>query len=120
MRKVKQIRSMAGRNVDAETEFNGEEMPATSVRADQVLDSALADDDFDKAVWIAQAEYDHYYPDVVRRGSTRLSSRRAVVEEGDWIAGTGRADLSKSAGHGKLIYAMSKVGPKTASLEYRP
>ena len=29
-----------------------------------------------------------------------------LAEEGDWIAGTGGADLSKSAGHGKLIYAM--------------
>lgn len=29
-----------------------------------------------------------------------------MVEEGDWIAGTGGANLHKSAGHGKLIYAM--------------
>src|SRR6266566_24848 len=37
------------------------------------------------------------------------SIRRNIVElaeEGDWIAGTGGVDLSKSAGHGKLIYAM--------------
>jgi hypothetical protein len=37
------------------------------------------------------------------------SKRRNVVELaqlGDWIAGTGGADLRKSAGHGKLIYAM--------------
>lgn len=35
--------------------------------------------------------------------------RRNIVElaeVGDWIAGTGAADLGKSAGHGKLIYAM--------------
>jgi len=35
--------------------------------------------------------------------------KRNIVElakEGDWIAGTGGADLTKSAGHGKLIYAM--------------
>ena len=37
------------------------------------------------------------------------SKKRNIVElaeEGDWIAGTGGADLGKSAGHGKLIYAM--------------
>src|ERR1700722_17582207 len=30
-----------------------------------------------------------------------------MAEEGDWVAGTGGADLKQSAGHGKLIYAMS-------------
>ncbi len=37
------------------------------------------------------------------------SMKRNIVElaeVGDWIAGTGGADLRKSAGHGKLIYAM--------------
>ena len=37
------------------------------------------------------------------------TSKRNIVElaeVGDWIAGTGGVDLSKSAGHGKLIYAM--------------
>jgi hypothetical protein len=37
------------------------------------------------------------------------SKKRNIVEMaevGDWIAGTGGADLRKSAGHGKLIYAM--------------
>jgi hypothetical protein len=29
-----------------------------------------------------------------------------LAEKGDWIVGTGGADLRKSAGHGKLIYAM--------------
>lgn len=29
-----------------------------------------------------------------------------LAEVGDWIAGTGAADIRKSAGHGKLIYAM--------------
>lgn len=29
-----------------------------------------------------------------------------LAEVGDWIAGTGGTDLQKSAGHGKLIYAM--------------
>lgn len=35
--------------------------------------------------------------------------RRNIVElagEGDWVAGTGGADLKKSAGHGRLVYAM--------------
>src|SRR5260221_12084613 len=37
------------------------------------------------------------------------SKKRNIVEmaeEGDWIAGTGGADLGKSAGQGKLIYAI--------------
>jgi hypothetical protein len=37
------------------------------------------------------------------------SKKRNIVEMaevGDWIAGTGGANLDKSAGHGKLIYAM--------------
>ena len=33
-------------------------------------------------------------------------SPEQMREVGDWIAGTGGADLGKSAGHGKLIYAM--------------
>ena len=40
-----------------------------------------------------------------------------MAEEGDWIAGTGGADLSKSAGHGKLIYAM-RVDDKLPLAEY--
>ena len=37
------------------------------------------------------------------------TKKRNIVElakVGDWIAGTGGVDLVKSAGHGKLIYAM--------------
>jgi hypothetical protein len=37
-----------------------------------------------------------------------ISGRRNIVElaeKGDWIIGTGGSDLSKSAGHGRLIYA---------------
>ena len=48
------------------------------------------------------------------------SKKRNIVEmaeEGDWIAGTGGADLSKSAGHGKLIYAM-RVDDKLTLAEY--
>jgi len=40
-----------------------------------------------------------------------------VAEVGDWIAGTGGVDLSKSAGHGKLIYAM-RVVEKVPLREY--
>ncbi len=40
-----------------------------------------------------------------------------MVEEGDWIAGTGGADLTKSAGHGKLIYAM-RVDEKIPLADY--
>src|SRR4051795_10756509 len=48
-------------------------------------------------------------------------SRRNVVElaeVGDWIAGTGGADRRKSAGHGKLIYAM-RVDEIISLSEYR-
>ena len=40
-----------------------------------------------------------------------------LVKEGDWIAGTGGVDLGKSAGHGKLIYAM-RVDEKITLREY--
>jgi hypothetical protein len=48
------------------------------------------------------------------------SKKRNIVElaeEGDWIAGTGGADLKKSAGHGKLIYAM-RVDDKLSLASY--
>lgn len=48
------------------------------------------------------------------------SKQRNIVERakgGDWIAGTGGADLAKSAGHGKLIYAM-RVDKKIPLAEY--
>ena len=40
-----------------------------------------------------------------------------LAEVGDWIAGTGGADLRVSAGHGKLIYAMH-VEEKLTLREY--
>jgi hypothetical protein len=48
------------------------------------------------------------------------SIRRNIVElteEGDWIAGTGGADIQKTAGHGKLIFAM-RVDEKIPLEEY--
>ena len=48
------------------------------------------------------------------------SKKRNIVElaeEGNWIAGTGGADLGKSAGHGKLIYAM-RVDEKIPLADY--
>jgi hypothetical protein len=48
------------------------------------------------------------------------SKKRNIIElaeKGDWIAGTGGADLSKSAGHGKLLYAM-RVDKKLSLAEY--
>ncbi len=48
------------------------------------------------------------------------TKKRNIVEltqEGDWIAGTGGADLRKSAGHRKLIYAM-RVDQKIPLSEY--
>ncbi len=48
------------------------------------------------------------------------TKRRNIVEladVGDWIAGTGGADLKKSAGHGRLIYAM-RVDQKMPLSEY--
>jgi hypothetical protein len=49
--------------------------------------------------------------------STKKRNIVEMAEEGDWIAGTGGADLSKSAGHGKLIYAM-RVDDKIPLAEY--
>jgi hypothetical protein len=40
-----------------------------------------------------------------------------MAEKGDWIAGTGGSDLRKSAGHGKLIYAM-RIDEKISLAEY--
>lgn len=48
------------------------------------------------------------------------SGKRNIIEmaeEGDWIAGTGGADLNKSAGHSKLICAM-RVDEKISLQEY--
>lgn len=48
------------------------------------------------------------------------NGRRNIVElakEGDWVVGTGGADKRKSAGHGKLIYAM-RVDEKLTREEY--
>jgi hypothetical protein len=42
--------------------------------------------------------------------------RRNVVElarKGDWIVGTGGVDLRKSAGHGRIVYAMQVTDIKT-------
>ena len=50
----------------------------------------------------------------------KTGTRRNIVElaeEGDWIAGTGGVDLGKSAGHGKLIYAL-RVDEKITLREY--
>ncbi len=40
-----------------------------------------------------------------------------LAEPGDWIVGTGGADLTKSAGHHRLVYAM-KVDEKITRGEY--
>lgn len=40
-----------------------------------------------------------------------------IAEVGDWIVGTGGVDLKKSAGHGKIIYAM-RVDRKISLAEY--
>jgi hypothetical protein len=48
------------------------------------------------------------------------SKKRNIIEmaeKGDWIAGTGGANLTKSAGHGKLIYVM-RVDDKIPLAEY--
>jgi hypothetical protein len=48
------------------------------------------------------------------------ADRKNVVEQaeiGDWVVGTGGADLRKSAGNGKILYAM-KVTDKMTLQEY--
>lgn len=50
----------------------------------------------------------------------RPEVKRNIVEmakEGDWVVGTGGANRRKSAGHGKLVYAM-RVDEKLTRREY--
>lgn len=50
-----------------------------------------------------------------------LKKHRNVVElakKGDWVFGTGGADLRKSAGHGKLVYAMCVTAEPITRGEY--
>jgi hypothetical protein len=50
-----------------------------------------------------------------------LKKNRNIVElarKGDWIFGTGGADLRKSAGHGKLVYAMRVTAEPITRGEY--
>lgn len=51
------------------------------------------------------------------KSGTKKRNIVELAEVGDWIAGTGGADLRKSAGHGKLIYAM-RVDEKIPLAEY--
>jgi len=48
---------------------------------------------------------------------TRRPNIIELAEKGDWIAGTGGANLEISAGHGKLIYAM-RVDDKMPLADY--
>lgn len=41
-----------------------------------------------------------------------------LAEKGDWVIGTGGSDLRKSAGHGKLIYAMKVTNKLTLGQYY--
>jgi hypothetical protein len=50
-------------------------------------------------------------------GSEKRDNVVEMAKLGDWIAGTGGADLSKSAGHRKLVYAM-RVDDKIPLAEY--
>lgn len=51
-------------------------------------------------------------------GSSKKRNIVEMAEKGDWIAGTGGADLTKSAGHGRLIYAM-RVDEKMPLAQYQ-
>lgn len=71
-------------------------------------------------------DHDHGYAPNPEGGFCTLAKckygtkKRNIVElakVGDWIAGTGGVVLSKSAGHGKLIYAM-RVDEKIPLAEY--
>jgi hypothetical protein len=50
-------------------------------------------------------------------GSKKKPNIIEMANEGDWIAGTGGADIVKSSGRGKLIFAM-KVDEKIPLLQY--
>jgi hypothetical protein len=41
-----------------------------------------------------------------RKSSAKPKNIVELANEGDWIVGTGGADTRKSAGHGKIVYAM--------------
>jgi hypothetical protein len=52
----------------------------------------------------------------------KTTNRKNIVERaapGDWVIGTGGANLKKSAGHGTLIYAM-RVDEKLTSATVFP
>ena len=52
-----------------------------------------------------------------RKGSAKPSNVVELAEKGDWIVGTGGANLRRSAGHGKLVYAM-RVDKKLTREKY--
>ncbi|MDP2998203.1 MAG: hypothetical protein Q8N47_12005 [Bryobacterales bacterium] len=52
-----------------------------------------------------------------RKCPTKPRNIVELAEVGDWVEGTGGADKKKSAGHGKLVYAM-RVDKKLTREEY--
>jgi hypothetical protein len=52
-----------------------------------------------------------------RKGSAKQSNVVELAEKGDWIVGTGGANSRRSAGHGKLVYAM-RVDKKLTRQRY--
>ena len=72
-------------------------------------DKGFAPNPFHGICTLAQCKY--------RIDATRPRNLVEMAEVGDWIIGTGGANLNKSAGHGKLIYAM-RVAEKLTLEEY--
>lgn len=52
-----------------------------------------------------------------RKSSAKPKNIVELAEEGDWIVGTGGADKRKSAGHGRIVYAM-RVDKKLTREDY--
>jgi len=72
-------------------------------------DTGLAPNPYSRVCTLCRCKYRK--PGGTRRNIVELA------EEGDWVVGTGGADKRKSAGHGKLVYAM-RVDKKLTREEY--
>lgn len=68
-------------------------------------DNGFAPNPYHGVCTLAQCKY--------RKDKTKRRNLVEMAEVGAWIVGTGGADRSKSAGHGKLIYAMRVDGRLT-------
>lgn len=72
-------------------------------------DTGLAPNPYSRVCTLCRCKY--------RKCRTKPRNIIELADEGDWVVGTGGADKRKSAGHGKLVYAM-RVDKKLTREEY--